>query len=289
MNKFPDIKTIAGLVRFIRNQLVPIYGEGETKGMISLIFQNLKNWDLTNLIINYDLPASEYLKDSVSSILDRLKSGEPIQYILGKANFYGLYLNVNKSTLIPRPETEQLVDMIVKKYSRISDLRILDIGTGSGAIALALARNLPFSKLTAIDISKDAVKVAKENADSLKCNNIKFITADIFKFEPYPESFDIIVSNPPYICLSEAEEMEDNVLEHEPHTALFVPDDDPLRYYRHIAMTAKTGLSPNGSLFFEINPLYSDQLKRLLEKSGFSDIEITKDTYNRERFISAKL
>ncbi len=289
MNKFPDIKTIAELVRFIRNQLVPIYGEGETKGMISLIFQNLKNWDLTNLIINYDLPASEYLKDSVSSILDRLKAGEPIQYILGKANFYGLYLNVNKSTLIPRPETEQLVDMIVKKYSRISDLRILDIGTGSGAIALALARNLPFSKLTAIDISKDAVKVAKENADSLKCNNIKFITADIFKFEPEPESFDIIVSNPPYICLSEAEEMEDNVLEHEPHTALFVPDDDPLRYYRHIAMTAKTGLSPNGSLFFEINPLYSDQLKRLLEKSGFSDIEITKDTYNRERFISAKL
>lgn len=289
MNKFPDIKTIAELVRFIRNQLVPIYGEGETKGMISLIFQNLKKWDLTNLIINYDLPASEYLKDSVANILDRLKSGEPIQYILGKANFYGLYLNVNKSTLIPRPETEQLVDMIVKKYSRISDLRILDIGTGSGAIALALARNLPFSKLTAIDISKDAVKVAKENADSLKCNNIKFITADIFKFEPYPESFDIIVSNPPYICLSEAEEMEDNVLEHEPHTALFVPDDDPLRYYRHIAMTAKTGLSPNGSLFFEINPLYSDQLKRLLEKSGFSDIEITKDTYNRERFISAKL
>lgn len=289
MNKFPDIKTIAGLVRFIRNQLVPIYGEGETKGMISLIFQNLKNWDLTNLIINYDLSASEYLKDSVANILDRLKSGEPIQYILGKANFYGLYLNVNKSTLIPRPETEQLVDMIVKKYSQISDLRILDIGTGSGAIALALARNLPFSKLTAIDISKDAVKVAKENADSLKCNNIKFITADIFKFEPYPESFDIIVSNPPYICLSEAEEMEDNVLEHEPHTALFVPDDDPLRYYRHIAMTAKTGLSPNGSLFFEINPLYSDQLKRLLEKSGFSDVEITKDTYNRERFISAKL
>lgn len=289
MNKFHDIKTIAELVRFIRNQLVPIYGEGETKGMISLIFQNLKNWDLTNLIINYDLPTSEYLKDSVSSILDRLKAGEPIQYILGKANFYGLYLNVNKSTLIPRPETEQLVDMIVKKYSRISDLCILDIGTGSGAIAIALARNLPFSKLTAIDISKDAVKVAEENADSLKCNNIKFITADIFKFEPYPESFDIIVSNPPYICLSEAEEMEDNVLEHEPHTALFVPDDDPLRYYRHIAMTAKTGLSPNGSLFFEINPLYSDQLKRLLEKSGFSDVEITKDTYNRERFISAKL
>lgn len=289
MNKFPDIKTIAELVRFIRNQLVPIYGEGETKGMISLIFQNLKNWDLTNLIINYDLPASEYLKDSVANILDRLKAGEPIQYILGKANFYGLYLNVNKSTLIPRPETEQLVDMIVKKYSRISDLRILDIGTGSGAIALALARNLPFSKLTAIDISKDAVKVAKENADSLKCNNIKFITADIFKFEPEPESFDIIVSNPPYICLSEAEEMEDNVLEHEPHTALFVPDDDPLRYYRHIAMIAKTGLSPNGSLFFEINPLYSDQLKRLLEKSGFSDVEITKDTYNKERFISAKL
>lgn len=289
MNKFPDIKTIAELVRFIRNQLVPIYGEGETKGMISLIFQNLKNWDLTNLIINYDLPASEYLKDSVSSILDRLKAGEPIQYILGKANFYGLYLNVNKSTLIPRPETEQLVDMIVKKYSRISDLRILDIGTGSGAIAIALARNLPFSKLTAIDISKDAVKVAEENADSLKCNDIKFITADIFKFEPYPESFDIIVSNPPYICLSEAEEMEDNVLEHEPHSALFVPDDDPLRYYRHIAMIAKNGLSPNGSLFFEINPLYSDQLKRLLEKSGFSDVEITKDTFNRERFISAKL
>lgn len=280
-------KNIAELIRYMRGILSPFYGEGETKGMIALIFQNLKEWDQTHLVMNYDMPVSEYLQEKIEEILLRLKTGEPIQYILGKANFYGMYLNVDKSTLIPRPETEQLVDLIVKVHSATTDLRVLDIGTGSGAIAIALARNLPFSNVSALDISADAIAIASRNAGMLRCR-IDFITRDIFQFTLKPDSWDIIVSNPPYICESEKKDMEKNVLEYEPSSALFVPDDDPLLFYRHIAGIAKTGLCENGALYFEINPVYSDKLASMLEETGYREVGIVKDFYNRPRFISAK-
>lgn len=286
MNNPTDTQNIADIVRYLRNELTPIYGEGETRSMISLIFQNLKDWNQTQIIMNYDMPASDYIKKKISDIIAKLKNGEPIQYILGKANFYGMYLDVDKSTLIPRPETEQLVDIIVKKYSDTPDLRVLDVGTGSGAIALALSRNLPFSQVSALDISPDAIAVAKRNAQNLKCK-IDFINEDIFKFNPKPDSFDIFVSNPPYICESEKEDMEKNVLNYEPASALFVPDSDPLKFYTRISQIAQSALCPKGNLFFEINPIYADKLEGMLYTFGFKDIEIHKDFYNRSRFISA--
>ncbi len=288
MNGLAEIENIADLVRYIRRKLIPVYGEGETDGMISLIFQYLKEWSKTQTIINYDLPASPYLKEKTEDILQRLKNNEPIQYILGKVNFYGMYLDVDRSTLIPRPETEQMVDMIVRRFSSKYDLRILDIGTGSGAIALALSRNIPFSKVSAIDISDKALIVANKNAENLNCR-IEFIHADIFKYDIQPESFDIIVSNPPYICESESKDMDRNVLEFEPHNALFVPDNAPLIFYKRIAEIAKSGLTENGSLYLEINPIYAEELKDMLKNTGYHDIDIINDIYNRERFITADL
>lgn len=287
MNHPQHLNPVSELVRYLRAELLPIYGEGETKGMVSLIFQNLKEWDQTAIIMNYDMPVSDYLIEKIKEILYRLKTGEPIQYILGKANFYGMYLDVDKSTLIPRPETEQLVDLIVKENSNTADLRVLDIGTGTGAIAIALARNLPFSQVSALDISPDAISVARQNASKLKCK-INFITEDLFLFNIKPNSFDIIVSNPPYICESEKKDMEQNVLDFEPASALFVPDNDPLLFYRRIASIARSGLRERGSLYFEINPAYSEKMVRMLNEFGYKNIEVIKDFYNRSRFIVAK-
>ncbi|MDE6682525.1 MAG: peptide chain release factor N(5)-glutamine methyltransferase, partial [Muribaculaceae bacterium] len=203
------------------------------------------------------------------------------------AYFYGMNLSVDSSTIITRPETEELVDMIVKEWSGSSDLRVLDIGTGSGAIAIALARNLPFSQVTAIDISQDALKAAQRNAEKLKAK-IRFLNEDVFRYEPDPHSFDIIVSNPPYIDESEKAAMESNVLDYEPHTALFVPDATPLIFYSRIAEIASAALTEKGMLYFEINPRHSEELCDLLRNEGFADVEIHRDIHGKERFISAR-
>lgn len=277
---------IGALAREITDKLTPIYGQGEAKAMTRLIFQTLKGWNQTQLIINSDQPASEYIVRKTSDILVRLLTNEPIQYILGEAYFYGMVLKVDKSTLIPRPETEQLVDLIYDRYKEQSDLSILDIGTGSGAIALALARHLPYAKISAIDISAEAIKVAKANADSLSLK-VDFRICDVFSFDPPPDSFDIIVSNPPYVDESEKSEMQPNVLNYEPHTALFVPDSNPLLFYRKISEIGLKALKPGGSLFFEINPRHSQEMKQMLATLGYTDIDIIKDIHQRNRFVIA--
>lgn len=277
---------IGALAREITDKLTPIYGQGEAKAMTRLIFQTLKGWNQTQLIINSDQPASEYIVRKTSDILVRLLTNEPIQYILGEAYFYGMVLKVDKSTLIPRPETEQLVDLIYDRYKEQSDLSILDIGTGSGAIALALARHLPYAKISAIDISAEAIKVAKANADSLSLK-VDFRICDVFSFDPTPDSFDIIVSNPPYVDESEKSEMQPNVLNYEPHTALFVPDSNPLLFYRKISEIGLKALKPGGSLFFEINPRHSQEMKQMLATLGYTDIDIIKDIHQRNRFVIA--
>lgn len=278
--------TIDMLARSMRSKLAAIYGEGEAKAMVALIFHALKGWDRTALIINGDLPASGWIQNKTSDIMERLSRHEPIQYVLGEAYFYGMNFCVTPATLIPRPETEQLVDIIVKE-NKASDLRVLDIGTGSGAIAIALSRNLPFSQVSAIDISPEALVVARQNAENLHAS-VNFIEADVFHYSPQPDSFDIIVSNPPYVDDSEKSGMERNVLDYEPHSALFVPDDNPLLYYKRISEIAVPALAPKGSLYLEINPRHATELAAYLEEHGFCEVRTINDFRNLPRFIKCQ-
>lgn len=273
--------------RLLRRELIPLFGSGEATAMARLIFHALKGWDTTDLVVHAGDALSPYILERINGITDRLKLGEPLQYILGEARFYGMTLKVDKTTLIPRPETEELVETIITTYGEKSDLKVLDVGCGSGAIAIALSRNLRFPEVEALDVSSGALKIAKENAGALHAR-IKFIEADIFTWTPLSENYDIIVSNPPYICEKEKSDMEVNVLDYEPHQALFVPDEDPLMFYQRIAEIGITGLKPGGRLFFEINPLYSGLLQTLLEGKGYVDVEIRKDLSGKDRILIAK-
>lgn len=284
----PEAVTVAAMMRHLRAILSPSYDRGEADAMARLIFYALKGWSMTDIVIHSDTPVSEYLQSEIGKILVRLKSGEPLQYILGKARFYGMDLSVTPAVLIPRPETEELVDIIVKRYGDRKDLHVLDIATGSGCIAIALARNLPFARVTAIDISDDALAVARKNAKDLHAG-VDFIRQDILSLPGAlkDDRFDIIVSNPPYICLNESNGMESNVLDHEPHMALFVPDNEPLLFYRPITEFAAAHLNEGGRLYLEINPLYAGDVAALLNKEGFSDVEISDDISHRQRFATA--
>lgn len=280
-------RSVGGVVRHLRSILTPLYGAGEARAMVRLIFLEVMGWDQTAMIVNEDREMSDYALGRISAIMERLKKGEPLQYVLGKARFYGMDLGVDRNVLIPRPETEELVDLVVDTYRSVRDLRVLDIGTGSGAIAIALARNLLFPQVTAMDVSVKALDVARRNACSLKAH-VDFVEADIFAYTPPADGFDIIISNPPYICESERADMERNVLDYEPSFALFVPDAAPLLYYNRIAEVAMRGLTPGGSLYFEINPLYAKDIKAMLSHYGYMNIEMRKDVSGRERFIIAR-
>lgn len=273
-------------LQHIKDTLSPIFLQGEINSLIKIIFENLKGYSQVDIIMHGDDELSDYIKGKVQSILTRLLNHEPIQYILGDAYFQGMHLKVTPHTLIPRPETEQLVDIIVEE-NHASDLRVLDIGTGSGAIAIALARALRFAQVDAIDISAEALSVARENAKTLK-TRVNFALKDILA-EPAPSAplYDIIVSNPPYITEKERHDMEANVLDYEPHTALFVPDNDPLLFYRAITLYAKSALAPGGRLYFEINQNFGKETEQLLDNNGFTNIAVIKDMYANDRFVSA--
>lgn len=270
----------------LKKRLAPVYGEGEAKAMVRLIFHHLKGWSATDIIVNGDRQVSPYIHSLIERIMKRILNGEPIQYVLGDVRFYGMDFKVNRNVLIPRPETEELVDMIVKENGS-SDLRVLDIGTGSGAIAIALSRNLLFPRVTAIDISAEALEVAGENARRLHAD-IFLREKDIFTYMPPEDSYDIIVSNPPYIPEEEKSGMERNVLDYEPALALFVPDSEPLLYYNRISEVAIRALAPGGKLYLEINPRFADALCEMLQKTGLADVEIFKDISHRQRFIRAE-
>lgn len=280
-------QTLMQVVSRLRTDLTPVYGHGEAEAMIRLIFEHLKGWSPVDIIINEPKPLSEFMLSQIDKILVRLKKNEPIQYILGMAYFYGMNFKVGPGVLIPRPETEELIDAIVGANKQ-SDLRVLDICTGSGCIAVALARNLPFAEVDALDISGDALVYAHENARDLK-TRINLIKADIFTWNPEPGVYDIMVANPPYIDQSEIEDMAPNVVENEPHEALFVPDDDPLRFYRRIAKVAAEGLKPGGRVYFEINPRHASELKELFISEGFENVDTTLDIHARLRYLRARL
>lgn len=267
--------------------LSSIYDEGEAESFFYLILEAKQQLKRIDLALK---PELEITKEEIAiwdSILEQLKQEIPIQYILGKTSFYGLDFEVNEHVLIPRPETEELVDWIIKNQkSKVKNesLKILDIGTGSGCIAISLAKNLPNASVFAIDVSKQALTIAQKNA-TLNNVNITFILQNILETKELAQEFDIIVSNPPYVRNLEKVEIKKNVLENEPHLALFVDDNDPLLFYRKIAELAYKNLKKSGELYFEINQYLGPEMTILLEELFFKEIELRKDIYNNDRMV----
>lgn len=281
--------TVRDLRRAAVAALIPLYGRGEAEWMTRLTLEYVTGWSRVDLLVDADKELGEVRVEAVKNIVDRLLKHEPLQYILGYEDFMGLKINVNPSVLIPRPETQELVNIIIDREAKATDLSVLDAGTGSGAIAVALLRNLRFARVTAIDNSDAALEVARSNAERLR-TPVTFVNADMLSLASLPgEPFDIIVSNPPYVLDSERAEMSANVLGHEPSAALFVPDSDPLRFYLALARYAAAGgLKPGGRLYFECNPLTIDGLASQLE-ADFDEVETVRDSFGRQRFIIASL
>jgi release factor glutamine methyltransferase len=277
-------------------ELSSIYDAGEAESFFYLILEEKQKLKRIDLALNPDLTFSGEEIEIWNSILEQLKQEIPIQYLLGKTSFYGLDFEVNEDVLIPRPETEELVDWIVRSTklgagsgelgAGSANLKILDIGTGSGCIAISLAKSIPNAEVFAIDVSEKALVTAQKNAEINEVN-VTFISKNILEIEDLEQQFDIIVSNPPYVRELEKQEIKKNVLDNEPHLALFVDDNDALVFYRKIAQLAIKNLSPNGHLFFEINQYLGKEMIELLENMGFKNIELRKDIYGNDRMIKA--
>lgn len=270
----------------IKSALAAAYPEGEVRAFVRILFEEWMHYSTVDIYMRADSEVPPFMVEKMRHAVQRLLRHEPIQHIVGVAHFHGHRFAVSKHTLIPRPETEQLVDMIVDRNQDVPDLCVLDIGTGSGCIACSLARALRFAEVHAFDISQPALDLAAENARNLGVK-VAFHHVDILNAVPQPQQFHIIVSNPPYICMHEQQLMEDNVLRYEPHSALFVPDNDPLLFYRAIARYASVALKPGGKLYFEINAAYGNDTANLLSEFHFADIEVVRDFYGRDRFVSA--
>lgn len=266
-------------------ELTPLYDAGEAESFFYLILEakhQLKRIDIA-LQPELVLPVSEL--ETWNSILEQLKREIPIQYLLGTTHFYGLEFKVNENVLIPRPETEELVDWIIKSQKsevRNKKVKILDIGTGSGCIAISLAKNLPNAEVFALDVSKKALATAQKNAE-LNQVQVQFICQSILETEDLGQQFDVIVSNPPYVRHLEKQEIKKNVLDNEPHLALFVADDDALIFYRKIAQLALKNLSQTGQLYFEINQYLGQEMLSLLQEMDFKNSELRQDIYGNDR------
>lgn len=274
-------------IQYIEKELADLYPKTEIDGFVRIIFEFVCGLTYTGLILQKDNKISVPQLAQIEAIVQRLKRFEPIQYILGETEFYGLKLKVNPGILIPRPETEELVQWMVESpWSKIPD--ILDVGTGSGCIALALKKHLPEAKISAIDFSEEVLETAIENAEKNNLD-VEFIPYDILQWSkrewPY---FDGIVSNPPYVREKEKKQMHPNVLEFEPGTALFVPDENPLIFYREIGHFAFNYLKPGGTLFFEINENFGDEMTQLLKRIGFKNVILRKDIHGKNRMIKGE-
>lgn len=270
----------------IRRRLEGVFDRREREAIILLIFSHVKGWGRVDLIINEGKELSEFAKREIDGLVDRLLLGEPIQYVTGNARFYGMDFKVGPGVLIPRPETEELVDWIVDDFKGRDDLRILDIGAGSGCIAIALVKTLPFSVVTSVDISDSALGYARENGKALKAK-VNFVKADMYEWLPAPATLDIVVSNPPYIHPDEKADMEVRVKDFEPSEALFVTADDPIRPYKRIEEMARTGLKPGGYVYLELNPLFAGDVKAYYESHAWHEVEVRVDSYGKKRFLKA--
>lgn len=275
-------------------KLAQVYDEGEAKAVARMVYEVRYGLTLSDIYIGKDTQLSLDRQTELEEITKRLIEHEPVQYILGQADFCGRTFHVEPGILIPRPETEHLCRLITKHATiGVPNRTILDIGTGSGCIAITLALDIPNSQVTAWDISPIALRVAKGNAQRLGAD-VTFQEVDVLTAPGSPSlwrgmggGLSLIVSNPPYICNKERAEMEQNVLAHEPHTALFVPDDNPLLFYRAIAQYGQSALKTGGSLYFEINPLYANPLHEMLSTMSYHDIDIKDDQFGKARFIQA--
>jgi len=273
------------------SELETLYDEKEVESFFYLVLEKFHNKKRIDLALNPEMKMDETYLIKWNSVVTDLKKQKPIQYILGETEFYGLPFLVNESVLIPRPETEELVKLILSNNQitqHINPLRILDIGTGSGCIPIALKHNLPNAEVFAIDVSEKALGVAKKNAE-LNQVDVTFLLKDILKTKNLEQQFDIIISNPPYVRNLEKAEISPIVLNFEPHLALFVEDNDALLFYRKITQLAKENLNLNGQLYFEINQYLGKETVALVESFGFKNVILYKDIYGNDRMISASL
>ncbi|MDR2950922.1 MAG: peptide chain release factor N(5)-glutamine methyltransferase [Prevotella sp.] len=273
-------------IPYIKESLKTYYPENEISGFIRIIIEHISHKPYPQAYIDHLIFSCE-TNVQIESIIERLKQYEPIQYIVGETEFFGLPFSVNSDTLIPRPETEELVELIINENNK-SGLKILDIGTGSGAIAIALAKHLNRADVFAWDFSQGALDMAKHNAER---NNVQveFNKVDVLDDYPKDIKYDIIVSNPPYVLESEKNVMEQNVLAYEPHSALFVPDADALLFYNRIADIALDALRPGGKLYFEINQVKGDETMEALRKKGFKEVVLFKDLSKNDRMVRGVL
>lgn len=272
-------------------ELTPIFDAGEAESFFYLILEEKRQLKRIDLALQPDLVFSTEEIGNWNALLEQLKKEIPVQYLLGKTSFYGLDFEVNENVLIPRPETEELVEWIIqsqKSKVKSQKLRILDIGTGSGCIAISLAKNIPNAQVYAIDVSEKALATAQKNTEINKVE-VTFLNQNILETEDLGQEFDIIVSNPPYVRNLEKQEIKKNVLDNEPHLALFVDDNDALIFYRKIAQLAQKNLTSKGQLYFEINQYLGKEMIELLEKMNFKNIELRKDIYGNDRMIFGEI
>ena len=291
-------------------RLASIYDTDEAKAIVRWMLDVRFGLSLTDIVCGKTDELNEEECAELEGMMQRLEKGEPVQYVMGVAEFCGRRFHVEPGVLIPRPETGELCEIISEAREYQRDDQILDIGTGSGCIAITLALELPCAKVIAWDISEKALSIAKKNAEALGAE-VTFEQRDILQYRensnifltipeqdsptrslshlsPLSSKYDLIVSNPPYVCNREKATMERHVLEHEPHLALFVPNDDPLLFYRAITHFAKEALKPNGLLYFELNPLYACETEAMVRELGFSETEIKQDMFGKQRFLKAK-
>ena len=273
------------ITAYIRLSLKDIYPPEEVRALTMLICCDILGFDALDIYMGKDIILSECKQRELENIIFRLQKNEPIQYIRGIAEFYGRQFRVAPGVLVPRPETSELVDLIIKENPEAKS--ILDIGTGSGCISISLSKELPDAMVTAWDISEEALEIARWNNERLS-GRVIFEKQDVLSDSgSETQRYDVIVSNPPYVTEKEKADMDPNVLEWEPDLALFVPDDDPLLFYRHIVVLAQKLLNQGGKLYFEINQAYGAEMVRLLEMNHYHNIRVIKDLFENDRIVTA--
>lgn len=280
--------TLLSFKQKLYTSLDNLYPKTEVDSFFKLILEDVLNLSKIDFALNPNDLISEEKTKKIETIIDGLNQEKPIQHLIGFTEYMDLKLEVNKNVLIPRPETEELIRWIVKDNEIKPNINVLDIGTGSGCIPIAIAKELKHAEVTTVDVSIEAIDIAKKNAQ-VNNVNVSFVHQNILTTNALNKTYDVIVSNPPYIRNLEKVEIQKNVLEYEPHLALFVSDEDPLIFYRHIANLAKAHLKPNGALYYEINQYLGEETKDLLQTIGFKNIELKKDIFGNDRMIKATL
>lgn len=287
MNRY-RVPNSSDLLRKLTDELEPLYGRNEAKSISFILIENIFGWYKTYIIAGEPLDSfSDSIFIKLESYMERLKKYEPIQYILGEALFYGRKFFVDKSVLVPRPETEELVSLVISQHKAKSEMKMLDVGTGSGCIAITVDKELPPTEVYAMDIDKEALQTARKNA-MIHNSHVMFVQDDIFNYQPSYPMFDVVVSNPPYVTESEKGLMNRNVLDYEPHLALFVPDDDSVRYYAAVIRFCEFYLQTDGKIYFEINERLANKVLDVLKAHHYEEIFLFKDFNNKNRIVSAK-